>query len=153
MFWNWRYFLLWLFIWIFYYFNSVKFKIASKSACTRNAALKTVMYDGVQVAFLSWNSLKLVSWLRTPILLNSNYLLSILLLSLFFFLLKREVITEKINSSEKRHSSVHRFNILKKMELYFLRLHSINFLPWKGNIFIFFSLGQLPFGAKLIVKL
>ena len=34
-----------------------------------------------------------------------------------------------------------------------MRQHSINFLPWKGNIFIFFSLGQLPFGTKLIVKL
>ena len=41
-----RYFLVWLFIWIFYYFNSVKFKIASKSVCTRNAALNSHVWWG-----------------------------------------------------------------------------------------------------------
>ena len=67
------------------------------------------MHDGVQIAFPSWNSLKLVTWLFT---FNSS-------LSIFSFLLKREFKTEKKKSSEKRHFSVHRLNILKKMEYLF----------------------------------
>lgn len=132
-----------------YFITSISLNLKSLRNPFRKAALNShVWWSTSCLSFL--NFFEACVMIEDSFLLNSNYLLSILL-SLSFFV-EREIITEKINSLEKRQSSVHRFNILKKME-YFLRQHSITFFTSERDYIHFFSLAQLPCGAKLIVKL
>ena len=79
-------------------------------------------------------------------------LLSILLSPSFLFCWKGNLKLKKRNLQRNDTFQCTAWTFWKKWSI-FLRQHSINFLPWKENIFIFFSLGQLPFGTKLIVKL
>ena len=136
--WNWKYFLVWLFIWIFYYFNSVKCKIASKSVCTRNAALNSQVW-------WSTSSLSFLTFFEAFVINEDTFSFAFRIFSFnsslcFYFFVEKGSYTWKwkINSSEKRDSLC---TPVTFWEMYFLRQHSItNFLSWKRNIFISFFL-------------